>query len=53
MNIGPGMCTDNLMRVDNLMRKGNGGSKTGLYIDKSEEIRGWPTCGWSNGNGRV
>jgi hypothetical protein len=36
MTIGPGM----IMRVDNLMRKGNEIRKTGLYIDKSEEMRG-------------
>jgi hypothetical protein len=34
------------------MRKGNERRKTGLYIDKSGKIRGWPTCVWKNGNGR-
>jgi hypothetical protein len=32
------------------MRKVKRRRKTGLYIDKSEEMRGWPTCGWKNVN---
>jgi hypothetical protein len=35
------------------MRKGKRRRKTGLYIDKSEEMRGRPTCSWNNGNGMV
>jgi hypothetical protein len=34
------------------MRKEKRRRKTGLYIDKSEEMREWPKCGWNNGNGR-
>jgi hypothetical protein len=49
MTTGPGI----FMRVDNLIRKGNESRKTGLYIYKSEEMRGWPTCGWNNEDGRL